>query len=321
MDRPPYLRLARRMLGLASIALAVVLAGGALWTRALASSAESRFPRLGRFVEVEGLSQHVLERGEGPPVVFVHGAYGALQDFEATVLDEASRRYRCVLWDRPGHGYSERPDGDVDPGVQARILMGLVRELGLERPLLVGFSYGGAVCLAAALEAPDEVRGVVLVNGPSHPWPTPLELEYRIGRVPVLGWLLSETLTAPIGSLLGERAVQLAFDPEPVSDAFARSPVPLALRPSSYRANTDDVFLLKPFLRDQVARYPSLRVPVRALVSADDTVVSPTIHVPQLMELVPDGVQHRIPDAGHQLLYTRPELVLTTIDEALAETE
>lgn len=310
----------RRAVPLTLLALLLLLAATAVWTRVLAARAERAFPRLGRLVEVEGLRQHVVERGDGLPVVFVHGAYGGLQDFAATILDDASERYRCVLWDRPGHGYSERPAGDVDPGVQARVLIGLVRELELERPLLVGFSYGGAVCLAAALEAPDEVRGVVLLNGPSHPWPTPLDLEYRVGRMPVLGRLLSETVVAPMGTLFGDRSVARAFAPSPVPAGFARSPIPLALRPASYRANTDDVVLLKPFLRRQVERYPRLGVPVRALVSTDDTVVSPTIHVPELMKLVPDGQQVRIDGAGHQILYTHPGLVLRAIDEAAAET-
>ena len=312
---PERLPRAVRVVGLT---LLVLLAAAAIWTRVLADRAERDFPRLGRHVEVEGLRQHVLERGSGTPIVFVHGAYGGLQDYEATILGAASERYRCVLWERPGHGYSERPGGDVDPGAQARILMGVVRELGLERPLLVGFSYGGAVCLAAALDAPDEVRGVVLLNGPSHPWPAPLDLEYRLGRVPVLGWLLSETVVAPMGSVFGDRSVASAFDPSPVPELFARSPIPLALRPTSYRANTDDIALLKPFLRAQVDRYADLRVPVRALVSTDDTVVSPTIHVPELMKLVPNGVQLRIDGAGHQILYTHPDDVLQAIDDALA---
>ncbi|MEM9380090.1 MAG: alpha/beta hydrolase [Planctomycetota bacterium] len=301
------------------LSLLLLLTVTAVWTRVLAARAERDFPRLGRLVEVEGLRQHVLERGDGVPVVFVHGAYGALQDYAVTVLDDASERHRCVLWDRPGHGYSERPAGDADPGVQARILIGLVRELELDRPLLVGFSYGGAVCLAAALEAPDEVRGVVLLNGPSHPWPAPLDLEYRIGRVPLLGRLLSETVVAPMGALFGDRSVARAFAPSQVPARFAGSPIPLALRPASYRANTDDVALLKPFLRAQVERYPDLGVPVRALVSTDDTVVSPTIHVPELMKLVPDGQQVRIDGAGHQILYTHSDLVLRAIDDAVAE--
>ncbi len=303
-----------RTVAVGVLVLAVV---GGVATRVFAARARAEFPARGEYVVVEGLRQHVLTRGSGPPVVFVHGAFGALQDFSGTILAEAAERYTCVLWDRPGHGYSERPDGEVDPGRQAHLLLDLLRVERIEDPLLVGFSYGGAVCLAAALEAPAQVRGVVLVNGPSHPWPDPLDLEYRVAAVPVLGRLLSETVVTPLGALLARGSVARAFDPLPVPPSFANSPLELALRPASYRANTEDIRLLKPFLREQAHRYGELRVPITALVSTGDRIVSPTIHVPQLVEQAPDCRQVRVENAGHQLLYTHPELVLDTIDEAL----
>lgn len=318
-ERRSVLRRLRPWLVLVGLALVTALAGGFLWTRALVRRAEEDFPRTGRLVEIEGLAQHVVERGAGPPVVFVHGAYGASQDFAATILDEAAASYRCLLWDRPGHGYSERPAGAVDPGVQAKLLLSLTRRLELERPVLVGFSYGGAVCLAAALEAPGELGGVLLLNAPSHPWPDPLDLEYRLAGVPVLGRLLSETITAPLGTLFGAEAVAQAFHPAEVPQAFGASPLALALRPASYRSNTDDVRALKPFLRASTARYPRLDVPITALVATEDLVVSPTIHLPALVEAAPERVhQIRIEGAGHQLLYTHPDEVLGALRAVVA---
>lgn len=313
---------ARRILRWTAGGVSLALLAGAASTRVLAHRAEKTYPRLGEIVRVDGVRQHVLDRGTGRPIVFVHGAFGGLQDFAATVLGPASERYRCVLWDRPGHGYSERPPASerpLGPGAQAEILLALVRQMELERPLLVGFSYGGAVCLAAALAAPEELAGVVLVNGPSHPWPDPLDLAYRLGGVPVLGRLLSETFAAPAGYVLGGGGIERAFDPLPVPASFAQSPVPLALRPASYRANMEDVRLLKPFLAEQSRRYPELRSPVVALVGTGDRVVSPTIHVPQLVTQAPHVRQIRVEGAGHQMLYTHTDLVLATIDEAMVE--
>jgi len=305
---------------LLSVLLGLTLLGlGFVLTRFLTARAERDHPPLGRWVEVEGLRQHVLERGSAtsrPPLVFVHGAFGALQDFALTVMDEAARRHRCVAWDRPGHGYSERPAGVVDPGVQARLLLGVVHELGLERPILVGFSYGGAVVLAAALQAPEAVGGVVLLNGPSHPWPDPLELQYRLPAVPLLGPLLTETLLEPIGTLAASGSVANAFAPHPVPAAFGGSPVSLALRPESYRANAEDMRELKPFLRHQSGRYGELAAPVWMVVSRGDRVVSPVLHAPQLQAAAPQVTLVEIPDAGHQILYSHPAVVLDTIERA-----
>lgn len=306
-------RLVRRSV----MALVLLLATGFAATRVLIARAERTFPPLGSFVVVEGLRQHYVERGAGPPIVFVHGAFGGSQDFAATILDDAARRYRCIAWDRPGHGYSERSQSEViDPGVQARILLGLVRELRLKRPLLVGFSYGSAVVLAAALDQPDAIHGAVLLNGPSHVWPDPTELVYRMPAVPLLGTLLTETVTTPLGHLLANDGVANAFAPLAVGTSFASSPIALALRPASYRANAEDLRSLKPFLADQVHRYAGLRVPVTMVVAEGDRVVSPHIHSRQLARASSRVELVHIPGAGHQILYTHAARVLAIIDGA-----
>ena len=298
------------------VSVAAVLLGFA-GTRYLTHRAEQAYPPLGEVVVVDGLRQHVYQEGNGPPVVFVHGAFGGLQDFTSTILPKAAESYRVVAWDRPGHGYSERPETIADPGVQADILLALIDALGLERPQLVGFSFGGAVVLAAAVRAPERLRGVLLLNGPSHTWPDPLDFSYVFPSYPIVGPLLTETWTAPFGHLLASGSIRQAFDPQPVSESFRASPLSLALRPANYRANAEDVRTLKPFLRSQASAYPELAVPVTMVVSEGDRVVSPTIHSLQLVEAQPAVNVIRIPDGGHQLLYTHPERVLEILDGAM----
>ena len=79
----------------------------------------------------------------------------------------ASReRYAAVAMDRPGSGFSGRPaTGENSPQAQAAVLRAAAAELGLERPLLVGHSFGAAVALAWALDAPDDVAAVVTLGG------------------------------------------------------------------------------------------------------------------------------------------------------------
>lgn len=312
-DRPTALTRWLRRLALALVALLVV---GAVATRVLVAQAESEHPRLGRLVDVDGVAQHVVEGGDGEAIVLVHGAFGAAQDFTTTVFDTLSATHRVVAWDRPGHGYSERPDGVVDPGVQADLLLGLIDALELERPLLVGFSYGGAVALTAALRAPDRVGGVVMLNAPSHPWPTPIEYHYRLPAVPLIGPLVVETLLMPFGHAMSGSSVERAFAPRPVAEAFASSPVLLSLRPASYRANAEDIRTLKPWLAGQADRYVELAVPLTIVQAEGDLVVSPTLHSPPLHRDAPDSTMIRLPDAGHQILYTHTDLVVDLILDA-----
>ena len=90
----------------------------------------------------------------------------------------------------------------------------------------------------------------------------------------------------------------------------------LSLRPASFRANAEDVRLLRPFLSGQRSAYEHLDVPVISLVSLEDHVVSPVLHAPRLHDLVPRGRLVEISGAGHQLLYTHPDDVLDAVEWA-----
>ncbi len=315
-------RRARKMLLTILVSTAAFLLIGFATTLYLSARAERLHPPLGKFVTVEGLRQHYIERGDAsaPSIVFVHGAFGAAQDFAVTILDDLARDHHCIAWDRPGHGYSERPTDEVaGPDVQARLLVGLIEELGLDRPLIVGFSYGGAVTLATALDAPDAIRGAVLLNGPSHPWPDPTNLEYRIPAYPVVGAIATSALFSPLGHLLADSSVSRVFSPERVPTAYAKSPVQLSLRPDTYCANAEDIRVLKPYLTAQTGRYANLRVPITMVVSEGDLVVSPTIHSLQLRESAPQFEMIRLEGAGHQILYTQSQLVARTVRDALSK--
>ena len=309
----------RRVVVRAALAFLLVFVVGWGATQALVQKAEEDHPPLGDFIEAGGIRHHYVDSGSGPPIVFVHGAFGALQDFTATVTPELSTRYRCIAWDRPGHGYSERPDGRIDPGVQAELLVDFVRALELdEPPLLVGFSYGGAVVLTAGMKEPDATRGLVLLNGPSHPWPDPIDFQYRFPTIPLVGPLLVETVLMPLGVALSSSSVEQAFAPLPVEELFLeRSPISLSLRPDSYRANAEDIRSLKPFLARQSQRYEELSVPLTLVVSEGDLVVGPKIHSVPLSEAVPHFRMTRIDPAGHQILYTHPEIVIRAVDDSM----
>src|ERR1043165_8484582 len=118
---------------------------------------------MGEFVEGEGLRLHYLSRGEGRPVLLLHGISGFAHDFVPVleVLDE--KKFRAFAFDRPGHGYSERPANDGAMSSQARLIRGALSSLGVRRPLVVGHSWGAALALSYALQYPGEVAALVLL--------------------------------------------------------------------------------------------------------------------------------------------------------------
>jgi pimeloyl-ACP methyl ester carboxylesterase len=72
-----------------------------------------------------------------------------------------AKRHRVIAFDRPGFGYSDRPHGSAwSAGTQADLLRDAFAIIGINRPVVLGHSWGAAVALALGLNHPDAVRGL-----------------------------------------------------------------------------------------------------------------------------------------------------------------
>jgi proline iminopeptidase len=109
---------------------------------------------------VEGLDVNVAEWGAGPPVVLLHGLTGSL-DYWAPFAERLAKTHRVLAMDAPGHGDSEAMEEFSFAGV-VRVLCAAVAQLNVQRPALVGHSFGAplAVCWAAE----HEVASLVLAS-------------------------------------------------------------------------------------------------------------------------------------------------------------
>jgi hypothetical protein len=124
-----------RRLGEAVLVAAAALLGIGMYVAARSREADRSRPPRGRFVQVDGVRVHVVTRGEGPPVVLLHGNGSMVDELEASgVLDILARHYRVVALDRPGSGYSERlPDGAATARAQAALVASVLDRLGIDR--------------------------------------------------------------------------------------------------------------------------------------------------------------------------------------------
>ena len=102
--------------------------------------------------------------GRGRPVVLLHGLASNARIWDLTAPRLAGR-FRAVALDQRGHGLSDKPDGSYAFDEMTGDLSALIAALGLALPLLVGHSWGGNVALQFAADHPDDVRGLVLVDG------------------------------------------------------------------------------------------------------------------------------------------------------------
>ena len=250
-------------------------------TRRISRDAEHAVPPRGRFVAVEGCDIHYVERGEGRPILFIHGLGGTLHHMRRPLMEEFGDGYRLIALDRPGSGYSTRPsrfDGRLSE--QARLVAGFIDALGLERPLLVGHSLGGAVALATTLLYPERIAGLALI-APLTQHEDKVAPEFRRLAIPspLLRRIVSETLAVPTSVKMAAQTLDFVFGPQkPPHDYAVAGGAMAGLRPSHFYATSTDLVALRHDMPHIGTRYGEIGVPAGILFGSADRVLDHKRH-------------------------------------------
>jgi pimeloyl-ACP methyl ester carboxylesterase len=304
---------------------AVLLVGGlAAFSGATAKKLERAVPRDGKLLKVGSDTLHYVDKGSGPPIVMIHGLGGQLRNFAASLVDDLARDHRVILVDRPGSGYSVRgPGSSARLHAQADTIAAFIAALGLDRPLLVGHSLGGALSLAVAVRHPEVAGGLALV--------APLTQDQDQADVPpvfkglvirnsgvrkAVGW----TLAVPMGMAKAEEALREVFAPDPVPENFGVDGGGfLAMRPSNFIASSADICELEGELPGMVERYPSIAIPVAILYGRGDNLLAPALHGEKTASQIP-GARLTLTEGGHMLPFTDPATTLAFVRAAADRT-
>jgi pimeloyl-ACP methyl ester carboxylesterase len=314
---PDRSRRSARRFGSALLASAAVLGGTALLVHKRAQRAEREHPPKGQFLDTNGVHVHYVERGKGQPVVLLHGNGTMIQDFEISgVMDLAVERYRVIAFDRPGFGHTSRPRRRIwTPAAQAELLHEALKRLGVERPIVVGHSWGTLVALALALEHPDEIGGLVLLSGYYFPTARADVPLLSPPAIPVVGDVMRYTISPLLGRLLTPKIIRKVFAPAPVTTRFAAEfPVELALRPSQIRASAGDTALMIPAAASLNHRYRELTMQVVIMAGAEDEIVDVERQSKRLHAELPHGDLHLVEGGGHMIHHLVPWQVVGAIN-------
>ena len=315
-----YRRQARRgasRAGMAAAAVAVGAATTAAWVELRARRAERNHPPTGEFLDIDNVRLHYVMRGEGPPVVLLHGNNLMLTDFEACgLMARLAQNHRVIAFDRPGFGYSTRPrDRLWTPAAQAELLRAALGRLGIARPVVVGHSMGTLVALAMALDYPAYVRSLVLLGGYYYPTVRVDSLLVAPVTLPIVGDVMRYTVTALAARALLPSMVKAMFAPNEVpADFFAALPREMLLRPGQLRANAQDTAFMVPAAQALSRRYSELALPLTLIAGTDDQVVDEKAHSTRLHSTLPQSELLILPETGHMLHYTAQDLVVKAID-------
>lgn len=280
-------------------------------TGALSPAVSARLvPR--RVVDLAGgRSLAYAEMGSGPPLVAIHGTLMSLEDMWLGPAPPLARHFRVIAVDRPGHGFSRRRGAaDAHPWRQAELIHEGLRALGIEKPVIVGHSFGGAVALAYALQFPDALAGTVALAPICFPEPRIEHLIFGPRAAPG-GSLLSGALERSTDSTLLPLLWNAMFLPATMPAAFAEGyPFGLAGHAGQLVAEGEDAVGLSAGLTRSALAYASCRVPVEILGGDSDIVVSTPRHGYVASLRIPGARFRALSRTGHMLHHQHPDAVL-----------
>jgi pimeloyl-ACP methyl ester carboxylesterase len=311
--RPPNLRTP-------ALLAAAGLAASFLYVQAKKRSTERDNPPTGKFIDIDGVRLHYLERGAGPELVLLHGNALYANDFELSgLLDRAAEDYHVIAFDRPGFGYSDRPTSTTwTPEEQAKLIYKALHALNIERPLVVGHSWGTMVALAMALDFPKYVRGIGLISGYYYPTARIDAPLAAIQATPVLGHVLRYTVAPLEGRMAWPLIVKGMFSPAPTSERFKRLPAWMTLRPSQLRASGAEAGLMVPAASRLTQRYAELTLPIAVIAGDGDKVASPDDQARRLHAEIPHSELGMQPGVGHMAHYGDQNAIMAAINRLQA---
>ena len=305
--------------GLIALTLLVLLWALALWRAGRNEArAEAAFPPEGQIVEVNGIPVHAVVMGEGPDVVLIHGSSGNTRDMTFALAPILAENYRVIVFDRPGLGYSASFNSDGETiEEQAEILQKAAAQLGAEKPIVAGQSYGGSVSLAWAVTRPGNISGLVLIAAAAIPWETPLDGFNTLAATPTGSVTALPLITAFVPEWYVEKALDKVFEPQTAPEGYADHFGPgLTMRRASMHANAKQRANLLEEVRALQPRYGEIDVPTEIVHGTADDTVGLGWHSHRLIEQIPGAELIELPGIGHMPQVVAAPEVAAAIDRA-----
>ncbi len=225
----------------------------------------------GKFVLVDGKKVHYLEKGEGKPVILIHGFLYHTVMWKKNI-DDLAKKFKVYAVDLWGWGYSERlKKNEYSFERYGKQIVGFMDALKIDKASLVGQSMGGGISVYVAAHFPERVDRLILVDPAVIPYPTTTTA--MIYQLPFVG----EFLNALPGDGLIKNNIKTIwfYDPQKVTDDYAEE----VLRPLRIRGTSSgSMYILRqvlkdPYVREEAQTLATLNKPILLIHGREDKAV------------------------------------------------
>lgn len=259
-------------------------------------------------VFVNNIAMHYAEAGQGAPLLLLHGLGGS-HEMWLPVIPELARSYRVIAGDHRGHGASHKPRGQYTIRLFSDDWRAVMDALRIDRAHILGLSMGGAIAMRLAVEAPQRVRALVLVDTWAHPHPDFLAMLHQRLEKLASGDLAGYAEVA-IPQVYSPRFVQA--NPQAIADYRARvgKANPDSLRSAVGACMSHD-------MQGALAR---IQAPTLVIVGSQDGLVPP-FHSEYIQRAIPKASLTVIEGSGHIPHLEAPERFLKVVREFLSSAD
>ena len=255
------------------------------------------------------LSIHFLSEGRGAPVILLHGMAASHHDWDQLIPPLVKAGYHAFAPDLFGHGDSPKPNDPQQYRFDALYahLAAWLAGLNLEQPpVFIGHSLGGFLSLKYALDHPQSVRGLVLVN-PFYAHNQISSWLRLLNRQPKLG--------AQALRLTPQRIIRSIASLEPTSRRYF-PPQTRSRKAADYKRASPHILHIPHTVPDIGADLPALQLPTLVIWGEKDLTLRPD-SFPRLVKALPHACGYPVQWCGHQPHLGAPEVVNRVVLEFL----
>jgi len=301
---------------LAGFLMALMLGGCALGISEIPlADLEQRYATgASRFIEIDGLRVHYRVEGTGQPIVLLHGILASLHNWEGWSR-ELKSEYRVISLDLPGHGLTGPKSGfNYNREDYIDFIEQFVAALELKEFTLIGNSLGGYFAWNYAIDHPEQVKRLVLIDSGGFPL-SRLPLPIRVFTAPLIGEISMHFTPRFAASMLLR---QVYADPSRISEAMIERYYELQLRPGNRRASRALFHDIKKHAFEEPKGLEKLSMPVLLMWGEQDTWIPSDPHLSKWRQALPEAAVVTYPDAGHMAMEEIPEQSVKDLQHFLA---